>query len=323
VALEREVLAALSRPPCLINFSGGRDSSAMLALATTLARREGLPEPIALTWRFPAHPSTHEAGWQERVVEHLALSEWERLEFDEELDVLGEIATGVLRSHGLLWPATAHLNLAALARARGGTVIFCADMREVFDGWGFARAQAVLRGRVRPEPRDLRRIAVSLVPRRARRRIGAAESARHHAWLRPKAQRELFERSGGRFGVPRRWDRWVAWFAEERAVRLAKQSLEILARDHDVVASHPMSSPSVLSALADEGGAAGFGERPELTRHLFGDLVPKDLLMRRPTRGEFGTALWASRSRAFAATWDGTGVDPRLVDRDRHMLRSK
>src|SRR3954463_11820790 len=34
--------AALARPPCLISFSGGRDSSAMLAMAANIARREGL-----------------------------------------------------------------------------------------------------------------------------------------------------------------------------------------------------------------------------------------------------------------------------------------
>ena len=34
--------APLQRGPCLVSFSGGRDSSAVLAVATAVARREGL-----------------------------------------------------------------------------------------------------------------------------------------------------------------------------------------------------------------------------------------------------------------------------------------
>jgi hypothetical protein len=49
--LEELISPALERPPCVIGFSGGRDSSSLLALATHLARREGLPMPVA----GPAH----------------------------------------------------------------------------------------------------------------------------------------------------------------------------------------------------------------------------------------------------------------------------
>ena len=41
-ALEAAVLPALQRPPCLVSFSGGRDSSAVLAVAADVARRHGL-----------------------------------------------------------------------------------------------------------------------------------------------------------------------------------------------------------------------------------------------------------------------------------------
>jgi asparagine synthase (glutamine-hydrolysing) len=40
-ALEAVMVRALHRPPCVVSFSGGRDSSAVLALATHVARREG------------------------------------------------------------------------------------------------------------------------------------------------------------------------------------------------------------------------------------------------------------------------------------------
>ena len=44
-ALEAAVRPALERSPCVVSFSGGRDSSAVLAVATQVARREGLPLP--------------------------------------------------------------------------------------------------------------------------------------------------------------------------------------------------------------------------------------------------------------------------------------
>src|SRR5579884_3063930 len=53
-ALESVLVAALSRPPCAVSFSGGRDSSAVLALATDAARRHGLELPVPVTMRFPS-----------------------------------------------------------------------------------------------------------------------------------------------------------------------------------------------------------------------------------------------------------------------------
>src|ERR1700749_707865 len=57
-ALESVIRPALERSPCLVSFSGGRDSSAVLAAAAALARREGLPLPIPATIVFPAAAAT-------------------------------------------------------------------------------------------------------------------------------------------------------------------------------------------------------------------------------------------------------------------------
>ncbi len=43
------LVEALSRPPCLLSFSGGRDSSGLLALATKLSREQGLELPVPAT----------------------------------------------------------------------------------------------------------------------------------------------------------------------------------------------------------------------------------------------------------------------------------
>ena len=88
-ALERAVLPALRRPPCLVSFSGGRDSSAVLAVAAYAAARHGLPAPIPATNRFPGAAEADESAWQERVIAHLGLSDWLRLDLGDELDVVG------------------------------------------------------------------------------------------------------------------------------------------------------------------------------------------------------------------------------------------
>jgi hypothetical protein len=37
-------------------------------------------------------------------------------------------------------------------------------------------------------------------------------------------------------------------------------------------------------------------------------------LARRTSKASFDPVFWGPRSRAFAASWDGSGVDPGLVD---------
>ena len=69
--LESMLAPALARPPCVVAFSGGRDSSALLAVASRLAAREGLEPPVAATLRYPGEHEAHEEQWQELVVRHL------------------------------------------------------------------------------------------------------------------------------------------------------------------------------------------------------------------------------------------------------------
>lgn len=107
-ALEDVLTEALAAPPCFVAFSGGRDSSLVLAVAADVARRRGLPAPIAVTERFPGHDAAEDDQWQELMVRHLALEEWIRFDATAEVDLLGERAKASLRRFGLLWPPLAH-----------------------------------------------------------------------------------------------------------------------------------------------------------------------------------------------------------------------
>lgn len=112
-ALGNAILPALARPPCVVAFSGGRDSSAVLAVAMHVARREGLPSPVALTRRWPTYPETDESAWQELVVKSLGVADWEKVEFEEN-DVIGPTFAPSLRRLGVLWPPVATAPLCGL-----------------------------------------------------------------------------------------------------------------------------------------------------------------------------------------------------------------
>ena len=312
-ALERELTAALARPPCLVSFSGGRDSSAVLAAATRVARQQGLPLPIPATLRFPGRSRTDENSWQELVVSHLKLPHWEQLAMQDELDLLGPVATAALQDHGLLWPPNAHFHVPLLELARGGSLLTGYDGDGAFGSWRYAGAQALLHGRAAPTLRHLKWAGFGLAPPLVRRLVRPSWPLPWVTWLRPRAQAAATEAAGAAAATePRRWDRWLGWYAARRYHRLAVHSIAVLAAARDVRAFHPLIAPSFLSALAAEGGPAGYGERTGVMRKLFGAVLPEALLSRR-SKAEFSQAIWRGAAQEFADQWTGAGVDARLV----------
>ncbi len=321
MALEAEVLPGLLRPPCLVSFSGGRDSSAVLAVATAVARREGLAEPIPVTKRFPGIASTEESEWQELVIGHLGLGSWERISFDQELDLLGDTACAALSAHGLLWPPNAYLHVPLLDRAGGGSLFTGLDGDGLLGSWRWLGAQQVLHGRQRPHARDVLRVGLALAPARLRRHRLGIDAGVPFPWLRPRARAQVSAiMTAEAAQEPRRWDRRVAWYARRRYLALAVHSLGLLAGARDVAVLHPLLGPGFLAALADQGGAGGMGDRTSLVRLLVGDLLP-EVIVSRSTKGEFGRAIWRDRAREFAGSWAGAGVDRDLVDHD--LLRAQ
>lgn len=320
VHLERSVLTALAKPPCVVSFSGGRDSSAVLALATRVARREGLPLPVPVTLRFPKAPEADESDWQERVVTHLRLSEWTRLDFDHELDLIGPIASDVLRRHGLVWPPNSHFHVPVLDQARSGSVLTGIDGDGLFASWRWARAAAVLSGRVRPRPRDLLRIGLVLSPPPIRRLQARWSASPDTAWLQPAARRMLLRRWAVLNATePVRWDERVRWWAKLRSVRTVQHTFARMAADAGVLPVHPLADPDFLISIARAGGRRGLGDRTTIMRMLFSDLLPDDVLARR-SKARLDGPFWNRHSRAFVAAWTGEGVDHRLVD--PHALRA-
>jgi asparagine synthase (glutamine-hydrolysing) len=313
-ALERVIGRLLERTPCVVSFSGGRDSSAVLAVATHVARRDGLPLPIPFTFRFPGKPLTEESEWQEHVIRHLRLDEWQRVELHDELDLLGDVARRCLTEVGLMWPANAYLHVPVFRAAVGGTVLTGLDGDGLFGDWRFGHAQAVLHRRIAPRPRDLIRVGFAVAPTPLRRAAYSRRGVYVPGWLSLAAGAEYADAMLDRVsGEPRRWDRRVAWHAGARALYLAQRNLEVIGARDDVLVGHPLLHPEFLAALAHEGGAAGLGDRTQAMRHLVGDLLPTETV-ERVSKAVFGDAVWLDQARAFVETWDGRGLDPELVE---------
>jgi asparagine synthetase B (glutamine-hydrolysing) len=314
--LERVVLTALRRPPCLVSFSGGRDSSAVLAVAAHVARREGLALPIPATHRFASVESSREDGWQEQVVRHIGLDDWLRVEQTDELDCVGPVAADVLRRHGLLWPFNAHFHTPLLRLAAGGSLLTGIGGDEMLSESTWTEYANDLRARRRPGRRDLRRLAFLLAPRAARRRALRSRLPLPYAWLRPDARRHVAEsRAAQNAAEPLRWSAHVRWVQRIRYVHVALDSVRRLAGDDDVRLVHPFLDGGVVAAIRRLPRAARFSGRTAAMQSLFGDLLP-DAVLGRSTKAFFDAAFWNEPSRAFAAQWDGSGVDLDVVDPD-------
>jgi len=315
-AFEAALLPALARPPCLVSFSGGRDSSTVLALATALARREGLAPPLPATHRIPTAAESAESEWQERVVRWLRLDDWLRIRSEDDLDVVGPVATAVLRRYGLLWPPNVHFHAPFLDAARGGSVLTGIGGDEAFSASQWQRTAALAARRVRPEPRDLLRVGLAVSPVPVRRAVLRRRTGQGFTWLRPDARtavRRLLADEAAH--EPLRWLDRLRWLAGLRYLEVGTASLGRLADDADVLLAHPFADRGFLAALASLGPDRRFFGRTEGLRAVFGGLVPDDILTRR-TKASFDGAFWSRHSRAFAARWSGGGADGELVDVD-------
>ncbi len=316
-AMERALLEPLRSGPCFVSFSGGRDSSAVLAVAASVARSEGLAPPIPATLRFPTAADTVETEWQESVVAHLGLNDWIRVEATDELDCVGPVATAALTRHGLLWPSNAHFHAPLFAHARGGSFLTGIGGDELLGSSRWLHARRVLSARVRPKPRDALAVAFALAPPRLRRLVTRRRMHAPFPWLHAgvieQLERELaHDEAAAPFG----WRRGIFASAGHRYLDVGTRSLGILAADENVALSHPFLDSGFVAALASLPRSDRFDSRSGAMNAIFGDVLPAEVRSRR-TKASFDGAFWHEYSRELAGRWSGEGVDTDLVDVDR------
>jgi asparagine synthetase B (glutamine-hydrolysing) len=316
-----EALAeALARPPCVVSFSGGRDSSAMLALAVTVARGRGLPPPVAATLVFPGDEAADEEDWQRSVISHLEVEHWVRVIVEgDEVDAVGPIATDMLTRHGLLWPFNAHLHVPILRHAHGGTLVTGFGGDELGNASASRRAARILSAGVR-HPVELAVLGYAVAPNVVRRAVIRRRIARgpQLPWLTSDGRRAVSRLVAADEAAEHwRWDRVVPQlFLHGRYFRLCAAAFATLGADYDANVLHPFVAPRVILSLAESMGRAGAGSREQLMRVLFGDLLPETTIAR-PTKASFTSPLWTETSREFARAWSGQSPAPGLVDVDR------
>ena len=312
---------ALEASPCMVAFSGGRDSSAILAVATEVARRNGLPDPIPLTFRYGDHPRTWETEWQELVVRHLDLRDWRVLDFRAEFDVLGPMARSILRRHGLFWPPNSHTTVPMLEAAAGGSLLTGNGGDEVFRSVVKVKTMTPLQViRSMPPHRALMVGVVHSLPLRWK-----ILAQYHHGlrfpWLRPRARREVHRRFVESSLQRQRGDRhYLERLADSRYLELQQAIVSELTREAEVNLVEPFFEPLFLRALLAQTPETGFPNRNAAMEHFFGELLPQTV-MERTTKAVFSESFWGPDSRAFARDWDGRGLDPSLVYVER--LRSE
>ena len=323
--LEEIILKALRRPPCLVSFSGGRDSSALLAVCAHVARREGLPMPVAFTFRYDNAEAADEAVWQERVISHLEVPDWERIHVGDRHDMVGELAQAFLLDHGVVFPPTTYNQTLALTRVRGGTHLTGEGGDEIFG----ERRCTILR-RALDDPKYLTRrqhlkyAARTLGPRQSRtaawRRFLSDQLNDALGYLRQEAREQLCQDLATHFSSePFDLRRSLGWHLRRKLIVMQQETLTAFADEHDVAHVDPFLDPKFAAAFAGTARPLGFATRTDAMRALFSDILP-DEIMTRTSKALFNRAFITDVSRSFARSWDGSGVDEEIVDVD--VLRS-
>ena len=311
-ALERALLPALTGSRCCVAFSGGRDSSVLLALATRVARREGLPDPVPLTMRFGSAAS-HESEWQMVVIKHLGLKDWTVVDQTEELDLVGTEAGEMLRAYGLQYPASVHAYRPLLRAAAGGALVHGDGGDEVFDGWARKFVADLLSRRRTLRPRDWRMLIRAFGPKPVRRAIEQRRASIPAPWLHPSAVLAWRRREAeGLASEPRTWPAFLRWARRERTSNLTLQTFERLSSGSHTTFYAPFWDQGFLMSLADWGGRFGGGSRTALMLALFKGLVPEDVA-RRQTKAHFSHVFFSEPTRRFASRWTGPPPEPAVV----------
>ena len=318
-ALEAVLLRALERPPCLVSFSGGRDSSGLLAVAARVARDRGLDLPVPATLVFPGDEAAAEDEWQVAVLRELQLPDWQRFEISPgELDAVGPYATKALVRHGLLWPPNTHFHFPIIEKASGGTVVTGFGGDEIARASASARAERLLARQQRESfMSTIAAVGFAFAPTWVRELVFERRSLVEVPWLTPVGRRAAREQDAhDDASVPFGFDRKLCdWVCRSRYFAVCQGSLSALAAGCDVELVSPFVAREVLVALAARGGIPGFGEREDFVRALFGGVLPPATITRR-SKATFNGGLWTATALEFAREWSGEGVDHSLVDAD-------
>ena len=308
----------LDDSPCFVLFSGGCDSSLILAAATAACRGTGHADPVAVTYRYSSVPAADERRYQELMVERLGLGEWIVVDLDDDGDLLGEPATAALREHGLVWPPAVLAHTAVLDRLDPGLVLSGEGGDEVF---GPRRVTPVLeegmrvRHGGRPSRAAARAVRYVVAPRAWRARQARAGVSRAYApdWLAPELRDDLVRRLGALDALePLRPSRYFDYSMSLPWVWIGRRNVRAVHARFGLRWEAPLYDPTVHGALAGSVRWHEYRGRVTILRRHFAELLPAEIVERR-TKGFYNAAYLGASTREFARRWTGRGL-PEGVD---------
>lgn len=320
-ALEDAVLPALEPGPAVVSFSGGRDSSLVLAAAVSAARRHGLAGPVAVSMVYPDAPSTFERPWQEQVVRYLGVADWETVTFSGELDFLGDVAGSLLLRHGLRYPSNAHTLVPVLERASGGAVLTGIGGDDLLGSWRWSARSGFLSGAgprnaslfaltlLGGAPAPMRRVVMN---RRANRKF---QNGTAFSWLTERGRGVVFPLLATGLDQPPAWPEFLKWACRQRVTAMTAATAAQTAADYGTKLFNPLLAEGFVAALGRAGGKRGFHSRTAAMSAIAEGHLPPEVIGRQD-KALFHEAFFGPRSRAFAQAWDGGGVDSELVSAD-------
>jgi len=162
-------------------------------------------------------------------------------------------------------------------------------------------------------PRDLLTVGLAVAPRPVRRAVHRRRATVPFGWLTADAHRALARTiAEAEAREPVRPEARLRFWQGLRSMRIGTAALATLGRDEDVLVAHPLSAPKLAAAIARDA-RRGFRGRTEGMQALFAGHLPDDVLAR-SGKATFDEAFFHRHGRAFAASWDGTGLPEDVVD---------
>lgn len=300
-------------PRTFVEFSGGVDSSLVLAAACEAARRSGRQPPQPITLRYAA-ASTDEREYQERVIDWLQLSDWTILSVDDELDLIGPASRHDLQTLGLCHAPRVPgrswwLEPLAKTSAPGATVLNGEGGDEVLGGSPRAALHAVTRA-VRTGRH--RRQAAAIIRHKATR--SRRSNTVHPPWLnaRGRAAHTRALRAGA--GRSASMSNFLLSYRSANSLVATQHRMAEQARRYGFATRSPLLDHRFLAALHAHVPERDRINRSLLVREHFGGLLPP-AVEQRTSKVYFGSAVFNAATRDFAQRWDGrTGVPIDLVD---------
>jgi asparagine synthase (glutamine-hydrolysing) len=231
-------------------------------------------------------------------------------------DLLGPAARPWFEAHGPVFPVSIFGRTSVYETARGGVLLNGEGGDEVLGTRRVAAAfdaVAQLRRGRRPSRSALSSAQTLVRPRRVTEAEVAALFGLCH-WLTPRARAELRPLLEREFvAEPLDVAAALRMHLERKLIADIQRTIRWFAGCHDVRVASPLLDASFAAAIAARARRRDLRDRTTLLERHFADVLPRPIRTRR-SKATFGRAFFGPGCRAFAASWDGSGVDPDLVD---------